>query len=112
MNFLLNYLLIPYLGALGNAVATAFTYLFLSAAYLFMSQRLHPIPLEHKKLVLLLALLVVTIALGMFFNSYNWNLYITAGKTLWLIFLAGFFFYFKIIDLQQVKQIFLRKKHV
>ena len=51
MNFGLNLLLIPRWGALGAALATLISYGALSSYYLYWTQRIHPIPLESKKLV-------------------------------------------------------------
>lgn len=50
-NVILNLALIPYMGAMGSAVATLFSYGLLTGSFLFWSQRLHPIPLERGKLL-------------------------------------------------------------
>jgi O-antigen/teichoic acid export membrane protein len=47
-----NWILVPRLGALGAAAANVLTSLLLSGAYLWFSQRLHPLPLERAKLLL------------------------------------------------------------
>lgn len=51
-----NWFLIPRLGALGAAVANVITYIFLSSAYLWFSQRVHPLPLERGRLMLVAVL--------------------------------------------------------
>jgi O-antigen/teichoic acid export membrane protein len=51
LNFILNLALIPSLGALGAAVATALCYLFLTGGYLYYTQKLHPLPLVWSKLL-------------------------------------------------------------
>jgi O-antigen/teichoic acid export membrane protein len=56
LNLLLNLAMIPELGALGAAVATSLSYLFLTSAYLYYTQRLHPLPLPWGKLLMLAAL--------------------------------------------------------
>jgi O-antigen/teichoic acid export membrane protein len=52
LNFILNWLLIPSFGAVGSAWATALTYLALTSGYLYFSQKLHPLPLDKKKILL------------------------------------------------------------
>ena len=66
MNFGLNLLLIPRWGALGAALATLISYGALSSYYLYWTQRIHPIPLESKKLVVcaLMNLLALVLALN------------------------------------------------
>jgi O-antigen/teichoic acid export membrane protein len=49
-NILLNLALIPWLGALGAAIANLLSYVVLTGAFLFWSQKLHPMPLERAKL--------------------------------------------------------------
>jgi O-antigen/teichoic acid export membrane protein len=50
-NLFLNVILIPHWGALGAAAATFLSYGLLTGLYLIWSQRLHPIPLEKRKLL-------------------------------------------------------------
>ena len=59
LNLLLNLAMIPTLGALGAAVATSLCYLFLTSAYLYFTQRLHPLPLPWGKILVLAALWLV-----------------------------------------------------
>lgn len=61
LNLILNLAMIPSLGALGAAVATSLSYLFLTGAYLYYTQRLHPLPLPWGK-VLVLAVLWMAVA--------------------------------------------------
>ena len=56
VNFILNYLLIPRYGGIGAAWATSLSYLVLTSYYLFYTQRLHPLPIQWRKLGLLLIL--------------------------------------------------------
>lgn len=56
LNLILNLAMIPSLGALGAAVATSLSYLFLTAAYLFYTQRLHPLPLKWRSILTLAAI--------------------------------------------------------
>ena len=66
INFVLNLLLIPRMGAVGSAFATLVSYIVLNSYYLYWMQRLHPIVLEVKKLgaCVLINLLVLTVALN------------------------------------------------
>ena len=50
MNLLLNLALIPAFGALGSAWATVLTYLALTGAYLYYTQKLHPLPLDWRRM--------------------------------------------------------------
>lgn len=59
LNFILNWLLIPSFGAVGSAWATALTYLALTSGYLYFSQKLHPLPLEKKKVLLWLLMWIL-----------------------------------------------------
>lgn len=61
LNLILNLVMIPALGALGAAVATSLSYLFLTAAYFYYSQQLHPLPVPWGK-ILVLATLWLAIA--------------------------------------------------
>lgn len=64
LNFLLNLVMIPTLGALGAAVATSLTYLFLTGAYLYFTQKLHPLPLPWSQILVFAALwLAITASL-------------------------------------------------
>jgi O-antigen/teichoic acid export membrane protein len=110
LNFAINYFLIPKWGALGSAIATTVTYVILSGGYLYFSQRLHPLPLEHNKILMLLFFLAVTIVLGMLFNNYEWNLYLSLGKICWIGFMALVFFRLRIIELPQLKLMFFTKR--
>lgn len=56
INLILNLIMIPPLGALGAAVATSLSYLFLTGAYLYYTQILHPLPIPWDKIFVLLAL--------------------------------------------------------
>jgi len=69
INFLLNFFLIPRWGALGAAIATLISYVALSSYYLYCSQRLHPIPLEGKKLTV--CALINLVALGLTLNIHH-----------------------------------------
>lgn len=56
LNLILNLAMIPALGAIGAAVATSLSYLFLMGAYLYYVQKLHPLPIPWSKILVLTAL--------------------------------------------------------
>jgi O-antigen/teichoic acid export membrane protein len=59
INIALNLLLIPQLGATGAAWATALSYLFLTASYMYYSQALHPLPIRWRRIVIWFAMLAL-----------------------------------------------------
>lgn len=59
LNLVLNLFLIPRLGALGAALATSVCYIYLSASYLYFTQRLHRLPLDRRLVWLLFVLLLI-----------------------------------------------------
>jgi O-antigen/teichoic acid export membrane protein len=89
LNLVLNLAMIPSLGALGAAVATSLSYLFLTGAYLYYTQRLHPLPLPLRKFQVLavLWLLVAGCLMG------RWLEYPSASSMAWrslFIFVCAF----------------------
>lgn len=73
INLLGNYLLIPYYGATGAAIATLFSYFILTAGYLFYSQKLHPLPIAWKPLLWLLVLGACVLAVAILCYSPHWH---------------------------------------
>jgi len=61
-NFALNLVLIPHFGGMGAACATLVSYTVLTGALLYWSQRHHPVPLEHGKLLYSCIVLALTIS--------------------------------------------------
>lgn len=61
LNVILNFLLIPKLGATGAALATCLSQGFITGFYLYWTQRLHPIPLEIKKMVFSIAIMLLLV---------------------------------------------------
>lgn len=59
INFFLNLLLIPAMGALGAALATAAAYFFLTSGYLYFTQQLHPLPISWRRLGVWFTLLTI-----------------------------------------------------
>lgn len=77
-NLALNWLLIPSYGAIGAACATSISYLILTSSYLYITQRIHPLPIPWKRLLLLLILgaSVATVSIGCIATSFEWNVVI------------------------------------
>lgn len=72
LNFVLNWALIPLVGAVGAALATSLSYAFLTGAYLYYTQKLHPLPLVWSKLLLFSALWggIGLLLIGMTFENH------------------------------------------
>jgi len=103
-NVVLNLLLIPRWGALGSAIATFLSYALLTCAYLFWSQRLHPIPLEKSKLLYSAALVVIVTAAGSGpLVAEDWSLVTILAKLALLALMAAGAFPLGIVDLAAVK---------
>lgn len=68
VNFILNYLLIPPYGAFGAGCATLVSYLLLTAAYLYLTQKLHPLPLNWRGGQVCVILLVMSAILSFSFD--------------------------------------------
>ena len=103
VNILLNMLLIPRLGATGAALATSISYFFLTCFYLFHSQKLHSIPLEHKKLAGVFSIIFISLISSYYLNRQN----ISVGLIVFKSFLIFSFIILgkllKIFDLQKIK---------
>lgn len=62
INIAMNFALIPLIGIMGAALATLFAYLFIAAAFYIGGQKTFKIPYENKKIAVLLALIVISMA--------------------------------------------------
>jgi len=67
INVTLNFVLIPYWGAKGAAMATFISYIFLTGYYLSWNQRIHPFVLETKKILVSISIIICTLVF-----SSNW----------------------------------------
>lgn len=94
VNFILNWLLIPKYGALGSGIAIFLSYGVLTGLYLYWTQKLHPIPLEIKKLVSILCLIFAVLIFSSFINTFSWSPMILFYKLIFfgLLLLIGFIF--------------------
>ena len=84
INFVLNLLLIPIWGALGSGVAIFFSYAILTGLYLYWTQRLHPIPLEVKKLIFSLCIIFSGLGFSSYLNIVQWSAKVFLYKLLFL----------------------------
>jgi O-antigen/teichoic acid export membrane protein len=69
VNVVANFILIPPLGALGSAIATLFAYGALTGSFLLWTQKIHPLPLEHGKLLYSTAIVGIAIAAPFLFPA-------------------------------------------
>lgn len=76
VNFILNLLLIPYFGASGASLATLLSYLLLTSTYFYFTQKLHPMQVGLKQLMVLffLAICVFGIAVQLVSPNPQWGL--------------------------------------
>ncbi|MEI8201425.1 MAG: oligosaccharide flippase family protein [Bacteroidota bacterium] len=74
VNVLINLILIPVWGAVGSAISTFLSYMTLSALYMYWSQKLYPLPLEYKKLLLILMSCFVVIIISILCYVYIDNI--------------------------------------
>jgi O-antigen/teichoic acid export membrane protein len=92
LNFIFNYLLIPYYGSLGASFATLISYMFLSGGYLYFTQKLHPIYFSYKKLVILILISVLILISSLFLFTtefFFWTTLIKVGLLI-LFLMFGF----------------------
>lgn len=68
INILLNILLIPRLGAMGAAVATTLSYLFILLCYFLAISRVYYVPFEYSKFLLIMLLTVITYYLSTYLH--------------------------------------------
>lgn len=98
VNFLLNWLLIPYWGALGAAIATFLSYGLLTGMLLFWSQSLHPIPLEKSKLIFCVIVVGAMLVLSSYIGRFAWTINILALKFSALTAITLGAFWLRIVD--------------
>ena len=92
LNFIFNYLLIPYYGSLGASFATLISYMFLSGGYLYFTQKFHPIYFSYKKLVILILISVLILISSLFLFTTEflfWTILIKVGLLI-LFLMFGF----------------------
>jgi O-antigen/teichoic acid export membrane protein len=65
-NILLNFILIPYLGAMGAALATCGSFLLMAVFFYLVNRRLYPIPYEWWRLLRIALLMTAVFVLSLF----------------------------------------------
>lgn len=101
VNLGLNYVLIPSFGAQGSAWATLLSYALLNAFFLYWGQKLHPVPLETRKLLYCTFLVAVALLSPALFSENSWNpIMAITLKLIFLSALIGGAFAMDIIDRQ------------
>lgn len=97
INVILNLILIPLFQALGAAVATLLSYLFLTIFYLYWSQKIHPIPIEYKKIEYSSCIIFITTFLLFFINDISWSIGIFLIKVIFILICVFFAYRIKLI---------------
>lgn len=80
INLLLNYCLIPRFGSVGAAVATTASYMVLTSGYLYYTQKLHPLPIPWKELMILVVLGCGIAALSIIYHANKVDFTVMAMK--------------------------------
>jgi O-antigen/teichoic acid export membrane protein len=105
INVSLNFILIPKWGALGSGAATFVTCAALTGFYLYWSQKLHPVPLETRKLLFCLLIVVTAPVLSGYLNSFAWGFWIIGAKILALSFVLFAGFAVRIVKFSDVRSV-------
>ena len=105
VNFLLNLVLIPKFGTLGSAAATFVAYATLTGFNLYWAQKLHFFPLESKKLLFSLVIVVFAPLLSGFLNASAWDLWVVAVKVLALGLVLFFGFATRVVVFADLKRL-------
>ena len=80
INLLLNYCLIPRFGSVGAAIATTASYLVLTIGYLYYTQKLHPLPIPWKELMILVVFGCGIAAVSIIYQANEVDLNMMAKK--------------------------------
>ncbi len=75
LNIILNFILIPFLGHFGAALATALSFLFLSFYYLYYAQKIHPFPIKIFSIFFLISTIFFINLLSIYVSSYNFSFF-------------------------------------
>lgn len=106
---LLNLLLVPQFGAVGAAVATLCAYVVLTSLLLFWSQRLHPMPLDWRKLGYSLALVALALAGGALARTVEIGVAAILLKSLVILFAIAGAFVVGIVDKGTLRMLLRRQ---
>lgn len=104
-NIILNILLIPIFGAMGAAIATSLSFLFMSASTYIFSQRLYQINYEFKRILKILVVATFLFILLLFLDTGS----LLANILLRILFVIGFYLilyiakFFKHEEIKKIK---------
>lgn len=105
-NVIFNFILIPYAGIYGAAIATLISYVTIAVGYFIVSQKLYPIHYEYTKLYAILFLILVTWFMKLYLHiPFLSDFY--SNLLLFFFFIAGFFI-LKIVKTEDIKKVIPR----
>ncbi|NUN08177.1 MAG: oligosaccharide flippase family protein [Ignavibacteriaceae bacterium] len=102
-NVLFNFLLIPYGGIYGAALATLISYVIIAVGYFIVSQRLYPIRYEYSKLYAIIFLILVTWMMKLYIQIPYLNT-LAYNAVLFVLFISGFFM-FRVVRVEDIKKV-------
>lgn len=105
INVVANYFFIKQWGSLGAATATTLSFLFMNLFYIFYTQKLHPIELERRKLLIIFASVLIIIPLSIYLNTVDWSFIILSGKVILFTLIVILLFVTKVINLGDIKKL-------
>ena len=73
INAVLNWILIREYGAIGASLSTLFCHFFITCSYLYYTQKLHFIPFQYSRIVLILILALIMILLSLYIKIIHLN---------------------------------------
>ncbi len=85
INIVGNYFLLPIWGVNGAAVSTLLSYVFLTVAYYYVSRKLHYIPYDYMRLIVIFCVLCALIVLSVMLRAYELDFISIVLKVLILI---------------------------
>jgi O-antigen/teichoic acid export membrane protein len=92
LNLLMNYLLIPRLHSMGAAMATTLSYLYIAVTTLIVSQRLHPIRYEVRRVAFVALLAAVLFGVSRFITPHSLLVSVCAKTFVVVLFPATLYF--------------------
>ncbi|MBK9782016.1 MAG: oligosaccharide flippase family protein [Anaerolineales bacterium] len=103
LNFVLNWLFIPTYGATGSASATLISYLFLTGSYMYYTQQLHPVTVNWKRFMVLLAFFILITIVSIMFISESLVLSVIFSKVIFVA--VSFLVVWRFLPIPSLKEI-------
>lgn len=107
LNFILNYLLIPKMGAMGSALATLFANGLITILYFILTQKLYPITFSRRFLLFNSIVFLLILSLSLFMPEFVFQSYTIRLLVIVIIGISPFLF--KFINFNFVKKIIVSK---